>query len=98
MSAALLTPAELAAHLRVSERTVARMTTEGCPSLLVGRRRRYDLAAVTAWMQSRAETTCPTTSTTEAATRSPSASSVAAFTAACRRVQLRVMPSGSKPS
>ena len=34
----LLTPAELAAALRVSERTVARMVLAGCPSALVGSR------------------------------------------------------------
>lgn len=33
----VLTPAELAAHLRTSERTVSRMVAEGCPSMMVGR-------------------------------------------------------------
>jgi len=42
----MLTPAELAAHLRTSERTVARMVVDGCPSIMVGARRRFDLPAV----------------------------------------------------
>jgi len=29
----MLTPAELAAHFRTSERTVARMVADGCPSI-----------------------------------------------------------------
>jgi excisionase family DNA binding protein len=50
----MLTPAELAAHLRTSERTVARMVRDGCPSMLVGSRRRFDLAAVLAWTSAQA--------------------------------------------
>lgn len=93
----ILTPAELAAHLRTSERTVARMVVDGCPSMLVGRRRRFELAAVTAWLTERASA-CPPDATNKAAGTPKSASAVVAFTDAYRRVQVRVMPSASKPS
>ena len=91
-----MTPAELAAHLRCSERTVARMVLEGCPSMLVGCRRRFDLAAVLAWTTDRAQ--CPPEKTPKAAGTQRLASAVAAFTDASRRVQLRVMPGASKQS
>lgn len=93
----MLTPAELAAHLRTSERTVARMVADGCPSMLVGARRRFDLAAVTDWITQRADQ-CQSARTPMAATTPRSASAVGAFTDASRRVHLRVMPSASKPS
>lgn len=89
----ILTPAELAAHLRTSERTVARMVAEGCPSMLVGRRRRFELAAVTAWITERATPPCPSAKTPQADGTPRRASGIADFTAACRQVQLRVMPS-----
>lgn len=91
-----LTPAELAAHLRVSERTVARMVLDGCPSMLVGSRRRFDLAAVISWTTERSA--CPPAKTPMAVGTQRLASAVADFTAASRKVQLRVMPSASKPS
>ena len=93
----MLTPAELAAHLRTSERTVARMVADGCPSMMVGRRRRFDLAAVLRWSEERARA-CPQEKTAPDAGTSRSASAVDAFTAACRRVQVRVTPSASRPS
>jgi excisionase family DNA binding protein len=93
----MLTPAELAAHLRTSERTVARMILDGCPSMLVGSRRRFDLPAVTRWIQERA-TSCPPDKTIKAVGTPKHASAVAAFTADCRKVQLRVMPSESQPN
>lgn len=93
----MLTPAELAAHLRTSERTVARMVADGCPSMLVGRRRRFDLEAVTAWMTDRAAA-CQSERTIKAAGTLKPASPVADFTDACRKVQLRVMPSALRPS
>jgi excisionase family DNA binding protein len=92
----LMTPAELAAHLRTSERTIARMILEGCPSMLVGRRRRFDLPAVIAWTQER--TACPPAKTPLAVGTQRLASAVDAFTAASRRVQLRAMPSASRQS
>jgi len=92
----MLTPAELAAHLRVSERTVARMVLDGCPSMLVGSRRRFELADVLAWTTERA--LCPPEKTpTDTGTRRL-ASAASAFTDASRRVHLRVMPGASKPS
>lgn len=93
----MLTPAELAAHLRASERTVARMVADGCPSMLVGARRRFDLAAVTAWITERADQ-CRPAKTPMAGGTPRSASAAVAFTDASRRVHLRVMPSGSKQS
>ena len=93
----MLTPAELAAHLRASERTVSRMVAEGCPSMLVGRRRRFDLAAVTAWITERGAA-CLSAKTPLAVGTPRLASAVAAFTDASRRVQVRAMPSGSRPN
>ena len=93
----MLTPAELAAHLRVSERTVTRRVADGCPSMLVGARRRFDLAAVTAWTQERA-TPCRSAEMPKAAGTRRSVSAASAFIDASRKVQLRVMPSVSKPS
>jgi excisionase family DNA binding protein len=91
-----MTPAELAAYLRCSERTISRMVADGCPSMLVGSRRRFDLAAVIRWTEERAA--CPPEKTTPAAGTSKSASIADAFTAGYRRAQLRVMPSTSRPS
>lgn len=49
---ALLTPAELAAHLRISERQVQRLAAAGMPRVPVGARGvRYDAAACAAWLQ-----------------------------------------------
>jgi excisionase family DNA binding protein len=92
----LLTPAELAAYLRSSERTVARMVLDGCPSILVGRRRRFDLAAVMDWTGEQAS--CRSEKTPMAVGTQRLASAVAAFTAASRQVQVRAMPSCSKLS
>jgi excisionase family DNA binding protein len=92
----MLTPAELAAELRTSERTIARMVADGCPSLLVGSRRRFDKAAVVAWAQERAA--CQPVKTVQAAGMQKPALAGAAFIADCRRVQLRVMPSESQPN
>jgi hypothetical protein len=89
---ALLTPAELAAHLRVSERTVARMVLDGCPSLLVGSRRRFELPVVLAWATARAEG-----ADAAAAMAQASASAAAnAFTDQSRRAHIRVLPGASR--
>ena len=93
----MLTPAELAAHIRASERTVARMVIDGCPSMLAGHRRRFDLAEVTAWMQRRAAE-CRSEETQRAAGMQRPALAVAGYTDACRRVQVRAMPSAPKLS
>jgi hypothetical protein len=89
------TPAELAAHFRISERTVARLLADGCPSMLVGKRRRFDLGDVTRWMEGRA---CQQDKTPMDDGTQKLALGADDFTAACRRVQLRVMPSVSPPS
>lgn len=94
----MLTPAELAAHLRASERTVARMVLDGCPSMLVGSRRRFDLEAVTAWITARGADRCPHAKTPMGVGTQRLASAAAAFTDASRRVHLRVMPSASRRS
>lgn len=91
----MMTPAELAAHLRVSERTVARMVLDGCPSMLVGSRRRFELATVIAWTIERA---CQPEKTLKDAGTPRLVSAANAFTGASRRVQLRVTPGASKQS
>lgn len=93
----MLTPAELAAHLRCSERTVARMVRDGCPSMLVGKRRRFDLAAVTRWIEAQAAA-CPSSHSRPERGTLLSASTASAFIDASRRVHLRVTPSSSKPT
>jgi excisionase family DNA binding protein len=93
----MLTPAELAAQLRVSERTVARMVNDGCPSFLVGARRRFDLAAVTAWAEERGKP-CRSAEIKPAGGTRRSVSDAGAFIDAYRKVQLRVTPSVSKRS
>jgi excisionase family DNA binding protein len=93
----LLTPAELAAHLRTSERTVARMVLDGCPSMLVGSRRRFDLEAVLDWTRERAGS-CPSGRTAPGVGTQRLASAVAAYTDAYRRAQVRVMPSSLRQS
>lgn len=96
----MLTTEQLAAHLGVSARQVQRLRGLGLPCVPVGARAvRYDAAACTAWLQANEERiACRTTETKPAATRSLSASVVDAFTAGCRKAQLRVMPSASSPS
>lgn len=86
----MMTPAELAAAMTVSTRTVARWDAEGCPCEWAGKRRRYDLAAVKAWNKEQA---CQPVKTPQAAGMLKPASAVAAFTDAYRRAALRVTPS-----
>ena len=93
----MLTPAELAAHCRCSERTIARLVDDGCPSIMVGRRRRFDLPTVMTWMQQRGST-CQYDKTPKAVGMPRLAFSGDAFTAACRLVQVRATPSESKPT
>ncbi len=91
-----MTPAELAAYLRTSERTVARMVADGCPSLLVGRRRRFDLAAVLEWTRSRGEQS--QAAPEPGGRRSPQSVALQdQYADASRKVRLRVMVGGSKP-
>jgi phage terminase Nu1 subunit (DNA packaging protein) len=93
----LHTAAELAALLRCSERTVARLVIDGMPSILVRGRRVYDAADCLRWMRER-DAACRSDKTPKADGTSKCASVVDAFTDACRRAQLRVMPSSPRPS
>jgi hypothetical protein len=63
--------------------------------MLVGRRRRFDLAEVTAWTKARE---CPSAKTPKAVGTPRRASIASAFTDASRQVHLRVMPGASKQS
>lgn len=92
----MLSPAQLAAHMGVSARTVARWDAAGCPCEWAGKRRRYDVEAVKAW--NREQRTCQQDKTPRAAGTPRPALTVAAFTENCRRVQLRVMPAVSPPN
>ena len=91
----MLAPAQLAAAMGVSTRTVARWDTEGCPCEWAGSRRRYDLDAVKAWNRERA---CRIDKTPQGAGTLKPASAVAAFIDDYRRAALRVMPSSSPQS
>lgn len=93
----MLTPAEIAAALRCSTRQIQRLTAAGLPCTPTGARgKTYDLEECKAWL--RANPTCLSPQRQRAATKSLSASAVSDFTAACRRAQLRVMPSTSSQS
>lgn len=51
-----LTASEVCARLDISRPTLAKLDKEGLPSILVGQRRRYVLAAVLDWMSTRPTT------------------------------------------
>jgi hypothetical protein len=92
----MITTEQLAADLGVSARQVQRLRGAGMPCLPVGARSvRYDAAACRQWLSANQEhlSTCLSSATAAAGSRSLSASAVSAYTAACRRAQLRVMPS-----
>lgn len=92
----MLTAAQLAVHLGVSERHVQRCAAAGMPSITVGARaKRYDPVQCLAWLaEHHGElSTCQSNARPKAATKFVSASAVNALTAASRRAQLRVMPS-----
>lgn len=93
----MLTAAQLAAALSISERQVQRLAAAGMPVQPIGSRgRRYDIDECRRWL--RENHSCLSSAPKQEASRSLSASTVNAFTAASRRVQLRVRPSESKPS
>lgn len=97
----MLTTERLAAELGISARQVQRLRSAGLPHLQVGARAvRYDAAACRAWLADNREhvAACLSTAPPRAATRSLSASVASAYTDACRRAQLRVMPSESSLS
>ena len=63
-SAVLLARSGLALALGCSVATIDRMDREGMPHTIVGRTRRYDLASVRAWLNTRQERAIPPTTTT----------------------------------
>ena len=91
-----LTRQQLCAELTVSESTVRRWELDGLPVTPIGRRgKRYDLAEVKRWLRGRG---CQSGPTKTEFTTSALWSAGRAFTDACRKVQVRGMPSSSKPS
>ena len=91
----MLTAAQLAAALGISERQVNRLVNAGLPSTPVGARgRRYDLAECQQWLRESYQ--CPSKPTRREAGKSVSASAVNAYTDAYRRAHLRARPSGSR--
>jgi hypothetical protein len=92
----MLTRSQLLAELHLSDRQLARLLADGLPFIPTGARGKvFDLEEVKAWLRAHA---CRSAKTPKAAGTSISASAAAAFTDACRRAQVRVMPSASKPS
>jgi hypothetical protein len=88
----LFTRQQLCAELQVSESTVMRLEALGLPYTLAGARaKRYDLPEVKAWLKT--HTLCPPGSTKKAAATPALWQAASAYTANCRKVQLRVMPS-----
>lgn len=87
----MLTTSELAAALRISDRTVYRLVSEGLPHFRVRKQLRFRLERVEEWLECRSEETNKGTGT------SRFASDVSGFTNAFGKVRLRVMPSESKP-
>jgi hypothetical protein len=97
----MLTTEQLAADMGISARQVQRLRGAGMPCIPVGARAvRYDAATCKAWLQANPETItqCLSVATPKAASRSLSASAVSAYTDACRKAVVRVMPSASNPS
>ena len=91
----LLTSSELAAHLRVSDRTIARMASVGCPSVLVRSRRRYHLPDVMRWM---GEQACRQGETKTDAGTQKFASAEDAYIANSRQAQRRRKPKSLRSS
>jgi phage terminase Nu1 subunit (DNA packaging protein) len=91
----MLTAAQLAAALSISERQVQRLAAAGMPVQPIGARgRRYDLEECRQWL--RENHACLSNAQKPEAGKSLSASVVNAFTAASRQVQVRVRPSESR--
>lgn len=85
-----ITRQQLCAALGISESTVRRLELDGLPFTPVGRRaKRYNLAEVKGWLRAN----CRSGLTKTGAYTSASWPAGAAFTDACRRVHLRVLPS-----
>ena len=87
----LVTRQQLCVDLAISESTVRRLELLGLPCVPVGlRAKRYDVAEVKTWLKG---AQCQFGQTQRAASTSASWSAASEYTAACRKVQLRVMPS-----
>jgi hypothetical protein len=85
-----ITRQQLCAALGISESTVRRLELDGLPYTPVGRRaKRYNLAEVKGWLRAN----CRSGLTKTGGCTSASWPAGAEFTAACRRVHLRVLPS-----
>lgn len=82
---------QLCAALGISESTVRRLEAEGLPFTPVGvRSKRYDLAECKAWLRANAGRPVKVTGDASDAALQRAANE---FTASCRNVQLRVIPS-----
>lgn len=91
MSEAELTRQQLCAAMQVSESTVRRWELDGLPYTPIGARgKRYDIGETKRWLRNRQ---CHTGQTSKGASMSASWSGADGFIAACRKAQLRVMPS-----
>lgn len=89
-----LTRQQLCAELSISESTVRRMEQNGLPFTPVGvRGKRYDAGEVKRWLR---ENGCQSGSTKKDEYTSALWSAGRVFTDACRKVQVRGMPSDSK--
>jgi predicted DNA-binding transcriptional regulator AlpA len=87
---------QLCAALGISESTVMRLEKIGLPFTPIGSRgKRYDLAEVKRWLRGNQ---CQSGPTTKVDSTSALWSAGRAFTDACRKVQVRGMPSNLKPS
>lgn len=92
----MLNQTEAAAGLGISSRQLQRLMAAGLPFTPVGTRgKRFDLDECRTWL--RANPTCLSSQPQQAATTCLSASTINAFTAGSRRVQVRVKPSESRP-
>lgn len=92
----VLTPAELAAALRISTKTVQRHVADGMPYQPSGARgKRFVLADCQQWLKERYP--CPSQNLPTVRGMSRSASIASEYTDACRRQHLRVLPSNTRP-
>lgn len=93
----MLNPAEAASALGISVRQLQRLSAAGLPFTPVGTKaKRYDLQECRIWLK--ANPTCLSNRPQAGASRSLSAGTIAAYTDACRRAQVRVTPGSSKPN
>jgi hypothetical protein len=86
-----LTRQQLCAELTISESTVMRLEKEGLPFTPIGKKgKRYDLAEVKGWLRERG---CQSGPIKKELSTSALWSAGRAFTDACRKVQVRGLPS-----